>query len=84
MCRNTAISKLVSSGIHYRARRQTLTGLERIMMGASYKTKKDLKAAVGKHLRYIETSMFGQNIVAMDHSVLSGRVLTLAENGMQL
>jgi hypothetical protein len=29
------------------------------MMGASYKTKKDLKAAVGKPLRYIETSMFG-------------------------
>jgi hypothetical protein len=29
------------------------------MMGASYKTKKELKAAVGKPLRYIETSMFG-------------------------
>jgi hypothetical protein len=29
------------------------------MMGASYKTKKDLKAAVGKELRYVETSMFG-------------------------
>ena len=28
-------------------------------MGASYKTKKDLKAAVGKPLRYVETSMFG-------------------------
>jgi len=30
------------------------------MMGASYKTKKDLKASVGKSLRYVETSMFGQ------------------------
>ncbi len=30
------------------------------MMGASYKTKKELKAAVGKPLRYVETSMFGQ------------------------
>ena len=29
------------------------------MMGASYKLKKDLKASVGKSLRYIETSMFG-------------------------
>ena len=29
------------------------------MMGASYKTKKDLKAAIGKALRYVETSMFG-------------------------
>jgi hypothetical protein len=29
------------------------------MMGASYKTKKELKAAVGQRLRYIETSMFG-------------------------
>lgn len=29
------------------------------MMGASYKTKKDLKAAVGQSLRYEETSMFG-------------------------
>ena len=28
-------------------------------MGALYKTKKDLKAAVGKPLRYVETSMFG-------------------------
>ena len=30
------------------------------MMGASYKTKKDLKAAVGQPLRYIETSFFGE------------------------
>ncbi len=29
------------------------------MMGASYKSKKDLKAAVGKPLNYVETSMFG-------------------------
>lgn len=29
------------------------------MMGASYKSKKDLKAAIGQPLRYIETSIFG-------------------------
>lgn len=29
------------------------------MMGASYKSKKDLKAAIGQELRYIETSFFG-------------------------
>lgn len=29
------------------------------MMGASYKSKKDLKAAKGQSLNYIETSMFG-------------------------
>jgi len=29
------------------------------MMGARYKTKKDLKAAVGQALKYEETSMFG-------------------------
>lgn len=29
------------------------------MMGASYKTKKALKASVGKTLRYVETSIFG-------------------------
>ena len=29
------------------------------MMGANYPTKKALKAAVGKRLAYIETSMFG-------------------------
>ena len=28
------------------------------MMAASYKTKKDLKSAIGKELRYVETSMF--------------------------
>ena len=29
------------------------------MMGASYKTKKDLKASIGQRLKYVETSMFG-------------------------
>jgi hypothetical protein len=29
------------------------------MMGASYKSKKELKENVGKPLRYVETSMFG-------------------------
>ena len=29
------------------------------MMGASYPTKKALKAAIGKHLAYEETSLFG-------------------------
>ena len=29
------------------------------MMGASYKTKKDLKASIGQSLSYVETSMFG-------------------------
>lgn len=29
------------------------------MLAASYRTKKDLKASIGKPLRYIETSMFG-------------------------
>ncbi len=30
------------------------------MLAASYQTKKDLKAAVGKPLRYVETSFFGE------------------------
>ena len=30
------------------------------MMGASYPTKKALKASVGQSLRYVETSMFGE------------------------
>jgi hypothetical protein len=31
------------------------------MLGVvGYKTKKDLKAAVGKRLHYVETSMFGE------------------------
>ncbi len=29
------------------------------MLAANYKTKKELKAAVGTKLRYTETSMFG-------------------------
>jgi len=29
------------------------------MMGARYKTKKELKQSIGKPLRYIETSIFG-------------------------
>lgn len=29
------------------------------MMGANYKTKKELIESVGKTLRYVETSMFG-------------------------
>lgn len=29
------------------------------MMGARYKTKKELKAAIGQPLRYVETSAFG-------------------------
>lgn len=29
------------------------------MMAASYPTKKELKASVGKPLRYVETSFFG-------------------------
>ena len=28
------------------------------MLGALYKTKKDLKAGIGKPLKYIETSLF--------------------------
>jgi hypothetical protein len=30
------------------------------MMGATYKTKKELKESIGKPLRYVETSMFGE------------------------
>ena len=30
------------------------------MMGASYPTKASLKASVGQRLRYVETSMFGE------------------------
>ena len=30
------------------------------MMGATYKTKKELKTQVGKPLRYVETSIFGE------------------------
>jgi hypothetical protein len=34
------------------------------MMGASYKTKKELKAAIGQPLRYVETSFFGEEFKA--------------------
>ena len=34
------------------------------MMGASYPTKKALKEAIGKPLRYVETSMFGEEYKA--------------------
>jgi len=34
------------------------------MMAANYKTKKDLKAAVGQPLRYEETSAFGPEFKA--------------------
>ena len=30
------------------------------MIAASYKTKKALKESIGKELRYVETSMFGE------------------------
>ncbi len=30
-----------------------------MMTVTGYKTKKDLKAAIGKELRYVETSIFG-------------------------
>jgi len=30
------------------------------MMAASYPTKKALKEAIGKRLRYVETSMYGE------------------------
>lgn len=29
------------------------------MMGASYKTKKDLKSAIGQPLKYVETAFIG-------------------------
>lgn len=34
------------------------------MMGAAYPTKKALKEATGKPLRYIETSLFGEEYKA--------------------
>ncbi len=34
------------------------------MMAANYKTKKDLKASVGKSLSYTETSVFGEEFKA--------------------
>ena len=41
-------------------RNKPLTEKGKVMMGASYKTKKSLKENVGKSLRYVETSMLGQ------------------------
>jgi hypothetical protein len=34
------------------------------MMGATYKTKKALKESIGQSLRYVETSMFGEEYKA--------------------
>jgi hypothetical protein len=34
------------------------------MMGASYKTKKQLKESIGQSLRFVETSMFGEEYKA--------------------
>lgn len=34
------------------------------MMGASYPTKKALKESIGKPLRYVETSFFGEEYKA--------------------
>jgi len=34
------------------------------MLGALYKTKKDLKKNIGKPLRYVETSIFGEEYKA--------------------
>jgi len=34
------------------------------MLGALYKTKKDLKKNIGKPLRYVETSLFGEEYKA--------------------
>jgi hypothetical protein len=42
------------------------------MMGAPYKTKKDLKAAIGKPLRYTETSVFGEEYKADDSFAVVG------------
>jgi hypothetical protein len=38
-------------------------------MGASYPTKKALREAIGKRLRYVETSMFGEEY--RDNGVLT-------------
>jgi hypothetical protein len=42
------------------------------MIAARYKTKKDLKAAVGKELRYTETSMFSAEFVANGKNYVVG------------
>lgn len=42
------------------------------MLGARYKTKKDLRASVGKPLRYIETSLFGPEFEADGQNTVVG------------
>lgn len=42
------------------------------MMGASYKTKKELKQAIGQELRYVETSMFGNEYKSTGTFVVVG------------
>lgn len=42
------------------------------MLGANYRTKKELKAAVGKELRYTETSMFGLEFKPDGHFCVVG------------
>ena len=42
------------------------------MLAASYKTKKDLKAAIGKPLRFIETSVFGEEYKKTGQFVVVG------------
>ena len=39
------------------------------MLGAAYKTKKELKGSIGKPLKYIETSFFGKEY--SDNGVLT-------------
>jgi len=42
------------------------------MMGATYKTKKQLKENIGKGLRFVETSMFGQEYKSTGSFVVVG------------
>lgn len=42
------------------------------MMGASYPTKKALKEAVGSRLRYVETSMFGDEFKPNGNNLVVG------------
>lgn len=43
------------------------------MLGVTgYKTKKDLKASIGKRLNYVETSLFGQEFNATGYNVIVG------------
>lgn len=41
-------------------------------MGARYKTKKALKEAVGSPLRYVETSLFGEEFTAPGRNYVVG------------